>query len=113
MTKYKKGSFVSFTAEGTDDDGDPLTFIWRDAAGVELGRGTTFTTDKLPKGVQTVTCEINDSKGASYQTVTVVIVVDSTGGGGGGIPGFEGVVVVAALGITIGLAQLRRLRRRV
>jgi hypothetical protein len=112
MTKFKKGTPVTFTADGSDDDGDGLTFIWRDAAGAELGRGTTITTDKLLKGVQDVKLEISDGKGSTFQTVTVVIWQESKPAERGFIPGFEGVLVVLALGIVIALAQLRRMRRK-
>jgi len=111
MTKFKKGTPVTFSADGSDDDGDALTLIWRDAAGAELGRGTSITTDKLPKGVQNVMLEITDGKGSTFLTVTVVIwaepvKVDK------GLPGFEGALVVLALGMIIALGQLRRYRLR-
>ena len=112
MTKFKKGTPVTFTAYGTDEDGDTLTYIWRDAAGAELGRGTTITTDKLPKGVQDVQLEVTDGKGSTFLRVTVVIWANPPPTDKGFLPGFEGAVVVLALGIIIALAQLRRYRRR-
>ena len=111
MTKFKKGIPVTFTADGSDEDGDALTFIWRDAAGAELGRGTSITTDKIVKGVQNVRCEITDGKTSTFETVTVIIWEDPRPVDKG-LPGFEGVLVVLALGIVIALGQLRRYRRR-
>jgi hypothetical protein len=111
MTKFKKGIPVTLTADGSDEDGDALTFIWRDAAGAELGRGTSITTDKIVKGVQNVRCEITDGKTSTFETVTVIIWEDPRPVDKG-LPGFEGVLVVLALGIVIALGQLRRYRRR-
>jgi hypothetical protein len=55
--------------------------------------------------------EITDGKGSTYLTVTLVIWQQSTPTSNPVIPGFEGIVVVLALGIIIALGQLRRYRK--
>jgi hypothetical protein len=102
---------VTFTAEGSDPDtNDVLTFIWRDSNGVELGRGPTLTTDKLPKGTQTVTLETNDSKGATFQTVTIIVWAPATPNTS--TPGFEGMFAMAAIGVVLLLGAIRKLKQR-
>jgi hypothetical protein len=111
MTKFKKGTMVVFQADGTDPDtGDVLTFIWRDANGVELGRGTTLSTDKLPKGTQTITLETNDSKGATFQTVTIIVWAPAAPPSS--TPGFEGAFAMAAIGVVLLLGAIRKLKQR-
>ncbi|MEM2869903.1 MAG: Ig-like domain-containing protein [Thermoplasmata archaeon] len=110
MSTFKKGAYVSFSAEGLDEDGDSLTFVWRDQTGAELGRGPTFSTNKLPKGTQMVTLEVSDGKSTVTQTVTIIIREPGGGGGGGGLPGFETVVALAAA-VVCGLILAQRRRR--
>jgi hypothetical protein len=111
MTKFKKGTMVVFTAEGSDpDQNDVLTFIWRDANGAELGRGPTLTTDRLPKGTQTITLETNDSKAGTLQTVTIIVWAPPPASSG--TPGFEGIFAMAAIGAVLALGAIRKLRQR-
>jgi hypothetical protein len=110
MTRYKKGTMVVFQAEGTDPDtGDVLTFIWRDANGVEIGRGPTVSTDRLPKGTQTITLETSDSKGGSLQTVTIIVWAPPPEPKS---PGFDGLFAMAAIGLVLALGAARKLRQR-
>jgi len=114
FTKAKVGTFITFIAEGSDPDTeDNLTYIWRDASGSELGRGQTFSTDKLPEGTQTVRLEITDGKANATAECMVIIYKPKTGGGGGGggfIPGFSAVAAaVAALAVVaVGINRRRR-----
>ncbi|MEM2870155.1 MAG: tandem-95 repeat protein [Thermoplasmata archaeon] len=108
MSSFKKGAYISFSAEGSDEDGDNLTFVWRDQTGAELGRGPTFSTNRLPKGTQTVTLEVSDGKSSVIQTVTIVV-KDSGTTGGGGAPGFEGSTLLAGAGISIILLYRKNL----
>ena len=111
MTKFKKGTMVVLQAEGSDPDtGDVLTFIWRDANGIELGRGPTLSTDRLPKGTQTITLETNDSKGGSFATVTIIVWAPPPANTN--TPGFEGVFAMAAIGAVLLLGAIRKLRQR-
>ncbi len=107
MSTFKKGAYVSFSAEATDEDGDNLTFIWRAASGAELGRGATFSTNQLPKGTQTISLEVSDGKGSVTQTVTIVV-KDSGTAGGKGAPGFGGAALTVALGACLLLLWRRR-----
>jgi len=96
-TKFKKGAFTSFTAEATDPDGDNLTYIWRDAAGNELGRGTSVSTTKLEKGQQTIRLEVSDGKVSVYKDVIVVIYPPAAPAPSKGfIPGYSALAVMAA-----------------
>jgi hypothetical protein len=114
FTKAKVGTFVTFIAEGRDEDGDNLTYIWRSASGVELGRGQTFSTDRLPEGTQTVILEITDGKANATAECVVIIYKPQPGGGGGGggfIPGFGTAAAVAAAAIAIIAVGLGRRKR--
>ncbi len=104
FTKARVGTFVTFIGDGRDDDQDNLTYIWRNATGAELGRGQTFSTDKLPEGALVIRLEITDGKANATAECTVIIYKQKSGGGGGSggiIPGFEAAAVVAAAAIAI------------
>jgi hypothetical protein len=106
-------TFVTFIAEGRDEDGDNLTYIWRLDNGLELGRGQTLSTDKLPEGTQIVHLEITDGKANATATCTVIIYKPKTGGGGGGgfIPGFGTAAAAAAAAFAVIAVGLRRRKR--
>jgi hypothetical protein len=114
FTKAKTGTFITFIAEGQDEDGDNLTYIWRNDAGVELGRGQTFSTDKLPVGTQTIHLEITDGKANATADCVVIVYKPKTGGGssgGGFIPGFGTAAAVAAAAfaiVAVGLARRKK-----
>ncbi|MEM4728210.1 MAG: tandem-95 repeat protein [Thermoplasmata archaeon] len=107
MSSFKKGAYISFSAEGSDEDGDNLTFVWRDQTGAELGRGPSFSTNRLPKGTQTVTLEVSDGKSSVIQTVTIVV-KDAGKTSGGGAPGFEGLALIGVMGISLLLWRRRK-----
>jgi hypothetical protein len=86
-----------------------LTFIWRDANGVEIGRGPTVSTDRLPQGTQTITLETNDSKGGTLQTVTIIVWAPPPEPKS---PGFDGLFAMAAIGVVLALGAARKLRQR-
>jgi len=112
FTKAKVGTFITFIAEGSDPDTDDnLTYIWRNETGVELGRGQTFSTDKLPEGTRTVRLEITDGKASATAECMVIIYKPKANGGGGGggiIPGFSAVAAAAAAFVIIGVGLARR-----
>ena len=112
-TKAKAGTFVTFIAEGKDDDSDNLTYIWRNAAGVELGRGQTFSTDKLPEGTQTIRLEITDGRlNATAECLVIIYKAKAPGPSGGGIiPGFTMVAAAAAAAIALFAVGLGRRKR--
>jgi len=111
-TKAKVGTFVTFIAEGKDEDADNLTYFWRNANGVELGRGQTFSTDKLPEGTQTIRLEINDGKANATAECMVIIYKPKAPGtsGGGFIPGFT--AAAAALAVALAFAAVGSRRRK-
>jgi hypothetical protein len=113
FTKAKVLTFVTFIAEGRDEDGDNLTYIWRLDNGLELGRGQTLSTDKVPEGTQIIHLEITDGKANATATCTVIIYKPKTGGGGGGgfIPGFGTAAAAAAAAFAVIAVGLRRRKR--
>jgi hypothetical protein len=112
FTKYKKGEFVTFTADARDEDGDNLTYIWRDGAGILLGTGLSISTDKLEAGTQTVRLEVNDGKGSVYTDVVVAIAKPAAKPAAKGfIPGFETAAAVAAVALAISAIGVARRRR--
>jgi hypothetical protein len=106
FTKFVKGAIVTFTAEGSDPDGDKLTFTWRDATGAEIGTGPTFTNNKLLKGTQTIRLEINDGKGSIFKEVSIT--VNEQRPAATGTPGFGLAAILAAVGISIAIAAIGR-----
>ena len=109
FTKFKKGAWITFAAEGSDIDNDNLTYIWRNQAGAEIGRGQTFTTKNLPVGTQTIKLEISDGKGTTSTSVDVII---TNAAPPAKSPGFETAVFAAALGVGLLLAAFKGRRRR-
>ena len=107
LTKSARGSVLTFTAEGSDTDGDNLTYTWRDAAGNIIGTTPSFTYSKLPKGMQTIRLEINDGKESVYREVTVTI-NEQQAPAKKGLPGFEAATFMIATGICIALLAFRR-----
>jgi hypothetical protein len=112
FTKFKRGEFITFTADARDEDGDNLTYVWRDGAGILLGTGLSMSTDKLEAGTQTVRLEVNDGKGSIYCDVVVMIAKPSTPTTSKGfIPGFETAAAVAAAAsaiVAVGLARRKK-----
>jgi hypothetical protein len=112
FTKFKKGEFITFTADARDDDGDNLTYVWRDGAGVLLGTGLSMSTDKLEAGTQTVRLEVNDGKGSVYCDVVVAIAKPAAKPASKGfIPGFTTVAAVAAVALAIAAVGVARRRK--
>jgi hypothetical protein len=109
MSRYEQGTEVIFTAEGQDEDGDALTFIWRGPTGEEMGRGATIKYARLPRGTITVRLEINDTKGSTFQEVVLVVTKATEPARA---PGFDGAFAMAATGIVLLLGAIRKLRQR-
>jgi len=106
-TRFKKGTMITFTGEASDPDSDALTFIWLDGQKKEIGRGPSIQYNKLPKGTQTITLDVNDSKGSTLQTVTIAVTVDTPPSA---TPGFEGIAAMGVIGFTLLVAAARRRR---
>jgi hypothetical protein len=112
FSKFKKGEFVTFTADARDEDGDNLTYTWRDGAGKPLGNGPVISTDKLEAGTQTVRLEVGDGKGSVYCDVVVMVSKPAGPSGSKGfIPGFETAAAAAAAALAIVAVGVARRRR--
>jgi len=110
-SKFARGSVVTFTAEGSDPDGDKLSFTWRDSAGTVIGTLPSFTYNKLLKGSQTIRLEIGDGKTSIYRDVTIEVSEQGTSGGGqGAISGFGAAALVASLAAFLAVAAIARRR---
>jgi hypothetical protein len=70
--RFTKGETVHFTARATDEDGDALSFTWRDGEEV-IGEGAELDYDKLPIGERTITLEVSDGTESATHTFTVVV----------------------------------------
>jgi hypothetical protein len=114
FTKFKTGTPVNLLAEGTDPDGDPLTFIWRDETGVELGRGASIAALNLKPGTHLITLEVNDTHASVKQDVTVIVYKPPAPAAAKGfIPGFTAAVLLAAAALAASLVAIGRKRRDV
>jgi len=112
FTKFKKGEFITFTADARDEDGDNLTYTWRDGAGTLLGTGLSISTDKLQPGTQTVRLEVNDGKGNVYCDVVVMIAKPPAPPASKDfIPGFEAAIAAVAAACAIAAAGAARRKR--
>lgn len=69
---YIEGMVISFSAEATDEDGDDLTYTWREGADV-IGEGPEVDLDGLSAGEHTITLEVSDGAATSTLPITVVI----------------------------------------
>ena len=108
-SKFVKGAVVTFTAEGSDPDGDRLNFTWRDGDGNVIGTGPTFTYNKLLKGIQIIRLEVNDGKTSIYRDVTIT--VNEQQAAKKNAPAFEVLpVVMAVISVCLILATARRRR---
>ncbi len=72
------GALVTLDASGSSDaDGDPLTFIWRNAANAVVGT-TAMTNVQVPLGTHTFTVEVMDGKGGADADSVQITVADTT-----------------------------------
>jgi ELWxxDGT repeat protein len=72
------GSPVTLDGSGSHDpDGDPLTYDWRDAAGVSLGDANA-TTLTLGLGIHDITLTVRDEHGGAASDLARVTVKDTT-----------------------------------
>jgi hypothetical protein len=110
MSKYIQGTAVILSAEGHDDDGDALTYIWRDQAGAELGRGATINATGLPRGTLTLRLEINDTRASAYRDVVIVVVAAPRSQAQKPLPGFETGLALLAAGLAM-VMMVSRARR--
>ena len=73
-TNVSPNDYVTITANATDPDGDPVTYVWS---------GRLAETSKYPLGKHVITVKAVDSAGAESQPAAIVFfVVDPHSGGG-------------------------------
>ncbi len=69
---HQKGESIRFLAVATDEDGDELTYTWRDGGKV-IGEGAELDHDGLPVGERTITLEVSDGTASATRSLTVVV----------------------------------------
>lgn len=69
------GGTTTLTCQASDPEGKPLTFVWKKTAGTLQGSGATVTwTAPDQAGSYTITCEIQDDRGAKVsQELTATV----------------------------------------
>ena len=76
--RFQEGREVRFLAIATDEDGDPLTFTWKEGDRV-LGTGDALSVKGLHPGRHTVTLEVSDGNATTSQKL-VIIMEEAEGG---------------------------------
>lgn len=108
-TVYKQGQLVSLSVEATDEDGDALTYYWKEG-GNELGAGTPLGLRDLAVGRHTITLTVTDGK-ASTESTIVVEIVSSEGSGEDDelpVPVLIGMMVCIVLGVRGVMVYMKR-----
>jgi len=105
-TVYAEGDEVRLIASATDDEGDALTFTWKDGPRV-LGTGTALATKRLRPGHRTVTLEVFDGNATTTRTVSVVVEAAE-----GGAPSMAvvGAVLLVVVAVVMAFVALRARR---
>lgn len=103
---YKpKDKIILEAGTASDIDGDTLTYTWKDnATGEVLGTNKTLEVAKLKKGTYVIILEVTDGQGGRT-TTTVEFTVK---GKKKTEPGFEAVVMIAAVVVLVYLTRRRR-----
>jgi len=112
-TEVDYNAKITFRANATDPDGDPMTFYWRLSDGTllktETGKTSSTFSKILSGGKQhIVVLEVQDGKGGisrQYLYIKVKAKPASTGI----VPGFEGIAAVGAVALAgLAIALMRR-----
>ena len=104
---------VTFRANASDPDGNPITFYWRESDGTLLKTQTgvtqsVFTKTLAPGKQHIIVLEVQDNQGGVTRQY-IYIKVGAKSGGGTFIPGFETVVAFAAVALAVvAIALMRR-----
>jgi hypothetical protein len=101
-SKLKEGK-VSFSATATDEDGDTLTYTWKEDDKV-LADGSGPDPVKLKPGKHTVTLEVGD--GTTSVTEDIELTVKESGES----PGFGATIMVVVVAVTTAIAVRARAR---
>lgn len=105
---YTTKTLMTFEASAEDPDMDTLNYKWT-IDGMDASSLKSFST-KLSEGVHTVKVTASDPKGASTSSneMNVTVTKPVTKPGNNQQPGFEGLVLVAALGAAVVLLRKRK-----
>jgi hypothetical protein len=112
-TEVDYNAKITFRANATDPDGDPLTFYWRLSDGTllktETGKTSSVFSKILSGGKQhIVVLEVQDGKGGVTRQY-LYIKVKAKPAGGNFIPGFESIAGIGAIALVgIAIALMRR-----
>lgn len=101
---------ITFSATGTDADGDTLTFSWTsDLVGAAIGNDQTFTA-KLPSGTHRIRVMVSDGTDTNEANVTIVVKAPPDDSGG---PGPDAAAAVGAMAVVaVAGVAAARLRKR-
>jgi hypothetical protein len=102
-TRFGEGRPVQFIANATDEDGDRLTFTWREG-GRLLGTGDNLTVRDLRPGRHAVTLEVSDGNATTSQKLVVTV----NGNGGDGSVLLLLLLIVILVAVTLTLLLMRR-----
>ena len=71
-TKVKAGNTITLSSTAIDEDGDDLTYTWKDGDTV-LGTGDVLVDVKLKSGTRTITLVVDDGTTSSSKDVFVTV----------------------------------------
>ncbi len=100
----KRGARINFIGEGSDPDGDSLTFTWEDSDGTVLGVGRDITLSNLTKGNHLITLDVSD--GAETVNATALVTVSAPAAAS--TPGFSAAGLLVLLALAMLASGLRR-----
>lgn len=108
-TKFKEGEKLTFSASGTDLDGDELTYKWFLDELEQVGTGQSVELTNVKKGTHKISVEVTDTSGATNRA-DYTFDVEKKSTGGDDSPGFGGPLVALALlgAVSIIVAYRRR-----
>jgi hypothetical protein len=108
-SEFKEGEKITFSATGTDLDGDDLTYKWFLDELEEVGSGKTLTLTDVKPGDHKISVEVTDPSGASSRADFDFKVKKKTSNGES--PAFEGIYVALALIGAVAIVTVMRRRR--
>ncbi|MEW5760745.1 MAG: PKD domain-containing protein, partial [Candidatus Thermoplasmatota archaeon] len=107
--QFKYGEIITLSGLSTDPDGDNLTYKWvylTAKGNVTLGTGSTIQYGKLKPGTYTIIMVVDDGRGGIVEK-SVTIKVYSPPKKPEPIPGFEGLLLLLAVGIVLLILRRR------
>ena len=107
-TRIAFGAAVNLSAEGSDPDGDTLTFTWKDTDGKPLGAGRTVMLKSLRSGKHSITLEVSDG---SLTVSDSVVVTAAAAPAASRSPMLEPFWLLACIALVAAASRLRRQRK--